>query len=78
MQSGNINSSNYVTLTEKVFYVSDKIYSNCMELISKLEVNNPNYHLVLSDIFNQDIEILKNKNENYAQLNLSYKVLFFW
>jgi hypothetical protein len=78
MQSGNINSSNYISLTEKIFYISDKIYSNCIELISNLEVYNPNYHLVLNDIFSQELEIIKNKNENYLQLNLSYKVLFFW
>lgn len=78
MQSGNINSTNYILLTEKIFYISDKIYSNCTELISKFEVKNSNYHLILNDIFNQEIELMRIKNQNYPQLDLSYKVLFFW
>lgn len=78
MQSGNINSSNYVTLTEKIFFISDTIYSNCKELLSKLELKNSHYQFALKEIFDQNLEPKKFKCDNYPIFEISYKVLFFW
>ncbi len=78
MQSGNVNSFNYVNLSQKIFSIADKIYMDCRDLISKLEINNPNYNIFLNEVFNQELEITKNKNHKYTNLPLANKVLFFW
>ena len=61
---------------EKIFFTADLVYYRTLDIVKNISINNENENLY-SEIFNLNLNN-KTNNKNYLNLNINYKVLFYW